>query len=793
MKEIMEKLKCSYFRPPVNNTKAEKKPAMLVIVYKMIIGNRLKALTDKVQACIGHSEQTKAKCRLPAITPSGIFDERKEQSLIKRTEVACVDLDGKDNCGVSPMMMRQKMLCDPALHPFMTFISPSGKGLKALIRYDTARHSLAEFMHALMQYLQDMLGLTADKSCVDVTRLCFLCRDTTATYNPDEPYTGIDIDFWLDIYNKNSLPPSPKPQLPAEQKEQKLNFECDPETLAHVLKVDALINKDITGGDYKKFMDMAFALASVGEVGRAVFLHCCSFYDGKQRYDLNKIFTDCNNNKRGTVTIATFFKMCADAGIDVSRPQNEKISVVELLAEKDDFNNLPMFPESVFNDLPPILDRFVTFYNTPAEKSMMLLAAITAISAVLPGVYVMYRHRRIEPNLFLYVFGKSGAGKGLLGDVKALLSVVDDVLEQNARNAMKAYKEDLRRANSGKRGETDVPDPPKIKRLYLSGNNTSSNIIRDMNDNGGRGFIFDSEGDAFVYNSKTKDCYNISDDLRKAAHHEDIEMDRVGDNKNEREHIRIKHPCLSMIISSTPSQMKNVFPNTENGFSARFNFFCIHQRPEWKDPYDETDEKSVYEVFYNEAKDIYCIYNKLKCIGKDGVRLTFTKEQRKCIADFFRGLFYKNYLLYDGDFDGTMYRLGITQGRIAMVLSALRYHSVDDFDHPLTCNEADITRSLEMIEVLEQHSTYAFRALGNENKNNVDVKNYYPQIKLMLAMPEEFMASDAVEVGKTLNINRNKVYKILGQLVDGIDGYAKMLQKCDHGKYRKIQLHGKEM
>ena len=573
--------------------------------------------------------------------------------------------------------------------------------------------------------------------------------------------------------------------------EKKLDFDGESytETLAHVLKVDKLINKDITDGDYHKFMDMAFALASLGDAGRAVFMHCCSFYAGKQRYNLDKIFTDCKNKKRGTVTIATFIKMCADAGIDVSRPmqQNKKESLIELIAEKDDFNNLPVFPESVFNDLPPILDRFVNFYDTPAEKSMMLLAAITAISAVLPGVHVMYRHKRIEPNLFLYIFGKSGAGKGLLGDVKALLSVVEDVMEQNARKEMNTYKEELKRATTGKRGETELPDPPKIERLYLSGNNTSSNIIRDMNDNGGRGFIFDSEGDAFVYNSKTKDCYNISDDLRKAAHHEDIEMDRVGENKNEREHIRIKHPCLSMIISSTPSQMKNVFPNTENGFSARFNFFCMHQRPQWKDPYDETDEKSVYEVFYEEAKDIYCIYNKLKCLGKEGVKLTFTPEQRKHMVGFFSGLFYKNYMLYNGDFDGTMYRLGITQGRIAMVLTALRYHSVDDFDRTLSCSEADIARTLDIIDVLEQHSTYAFRILSTGSKNESNINNYPPQIKLMLALPDEFTSSEAVEIGKDLEINRNKVYKILNRFTEGIDGYAKLLEKYDHGRYKKIQ------
>ena len=103
----MKKLECSYFRPPVNHIKAEKKPAMLATVYQFTIGDRLKALTDRVQSCTDHDEQNKAKCRLPAITPSGIFDERKEQGLIQRTEIACIDIDGKDNCGVSPMMMRQ--------------------------------------------------------------------------------------------------------------------------------------------------------------------------------------------------------------------------------------------------------------------------------------------------------------------------------------------------------------------------------------------------------------------------------------------------------------------------------------------------------------------------------------------------------------------------------------------------------------------------------------------------------------------------------------------------------------
>ena len=73
-----------------------------------------------------------SKKKLPCFTASGTFSRRAAKNLIAHSGLIQLDLDGKDNPDWSVEDMREIVEADP--HTRFAAISPSGDGIKALIR-----------------------------------------------------------------------------------------------------------------------------------------------------------------------------------------------------------------------------------------------------------------------------------------------------------------------------------------------------------------------------------------------------------------------------------------------------------------------------------------------------------------------------------------------------------------------------------------------------------------------------------------------------------------------------------
>ena len=75
--------------------------------------------------------------------------------------------------------MRKKLLEDEYFETEMLFRSPSGDGLKWVIRVDR-ESSHREFFLAVAAYLRHTYDLEADASGKDISRACFLPHDPEA-------------------------------------------------------------------------------------------------------------------------------------------------------------------------------------------------------------------------------------------------------------------------------------------------------------------------------------------------------------------------------------------------------------------------------------------------------------------------------------------------------------------------------------------------------------------------------------------------------------------------------------
>jgi len=112
------------------------------------------------------------KKQLPAVMWSGSFSQRANDKLIEHSGLLCADLD---SLGERLSEVRQKLQASP--HMSAVFLSPTGDGLKAIVRVpaDPSKH-LASF-RAVEKHVLSFTGIQIDESGKDVVRLCFMSYD----------------------------------------------------------------------------------------------------------------------------------------------------------------------------------------------------------------------------------------------------------------------------------------------------------------------------------------------------------------------------------------------------------------------------------------------------------------------------------------------------------------------------------------------------------------------------------------------------------------------------------------
>ena len=141
-----------------------------------------------------HLAQTKQQVQerklkyLPAVAFNGVFQEGKltNDGIITYSEFTALDFDNfSTQQGMAAIYSR--LVATPCV--YAVFITPSGWGLKAIIRHDNQdpkKH--ANLYRQLLQKFQIQLG-TNDTSCCDLRRLSYLVYDPNIYINKNaEPY-----------------------------------------------------------------------------------------------------------------------------------------------------------------------------------------------------------------------------------------------------------------------------------------------------------------------------------------------------------------------------------------------------------------------------------------------------------------------------------------------------------------------------------------------------------------------------------------------------------------------------
>ena len=330
----------------------------------------------------------------------------------------------------------------------------------------------------------------------------------------------------------------------------------------------------------------------------------------------------------------------------------------------------PLIPPKVYGALPALLTRALDLFTDERERDVFLTGALALLSGCLPNVWGRYDTGLFAPNLYAFAIAPAGGGKGALVWARKLGRSLHGRLKDRSLEDIELWDYQMEQYQEAKRKKTTASEPPgpcpERQRLFIPGNVSSAAFVRSLAALSGRGIMFETEADT-ISQTLEKDWGTYSDILRKAHPHEPITSLRRDDDHE------VERPCLSVVLSGTPSQIPRLIPSIENGLWSRFCFygFLPGDPTDWRDveprPF-KTEPEALFDELAGHVEALYGVLEDRAETLRFRLQPAHWAALNASCAAFKRRLF----LRFGFDATGTAHRTGLHVFRLAMVLSLWR-------------------------------------------------------------------------------------------------------------------------
>ena len=562
----------------------------------------------------------------------------------------------------------------------------------------------------------------------------------------------------------------------------------DVETVTRRIEAGCL---DITG-DYGCWRDIGFALADgLGEAGREYFHRVSRFYHKYSATETDKQFNHCLKGKKRGITVRTFFQKAKDMGVDIKTRQIAKLPISPIspthksgdiaksspLGDIGDLaisDRMPTFSSAIETDLPEFLQVVASRGNDSQEKDVLILGTIVTLSACLPNVSGLYNEVDVYPNLYFFLTARASSGKGRLNLCRLLVEAIHERLFEIYRLEKEEYEIKKREFDTSKIHDLPRPTPPVKNMLFIPANSSATSVYQILGESNERGLIFETEGDTLAY-SFASDFGNFSDGFRKAFHHESISYHRRKDD----EHVDLKHPQLSTVLSGTPEQLKSLIKDAENGLFSRFIYYRLNTGLVWKDVFANPTGKSLNTVFEELGQRFAEFHETL--MKADAMRFCLDAPQIVRFNAYFNDLQERMFRQYGDPIIASVRRMGLIFFRIAMILTTLRIMETGDFGSDLVCSNDDFNTTMTMVKVLTVHTQSVYEELCCGGDAASQTQNTLRN-KFFDALPDVFERAVYVEVAARMSIPDRTADRYIKQLCQ-----SGRLEKQGHGTYAKTE------
>lgn len=546
--------------------------------------------------------------------------------------------------------------------------------------------------------------------------------------------------------------------------------------------VEAVIEKleasgiDITT-DYQDWIKIGFAFAATfGQQGDVLFHRVSKFYPEYTYKECQSQYEQCLKSKKHGVTLGSFFHFAQQAGIALEK--KEILPPSNSIAEKGIVKRqkpLSEFPDFVFEQAPSYLQQVVQPAGNNTERDILLLGALTVLSACLPNVYGMYDQFTVYPNLFLFITAPASSGKGKVNLCRRLVSPIHHHKREQTSSEKVQYDVELAEYYDLKKKDKTLAKPakPPEKMLFIPANSSATGTFELLANNDGAGLIFETEGDTLAQTFKSE-YGNYSDGFRKAFHHEPISYYRRTDS----EYVDIPCPKLSTVLTGTPDQVLALMPDSQNGLFSRFMFYQMDRQKQWRDVFVNPMEEGLDSVFDRLGQQFKGFYDTLE-MRTEGVQISLQKEQTLQFHDFFSTQYDKFLFLKKKGLEASVLRLGLICYRISMILTALRILENGKLAKVHQCSALDFNIALRITETLLEHTEAVFLYLP-ERKPILPRQKTHKELFLD-QLPVEFTTKGFKDIAQVLDISSKSAERYIKGFIE--KGY---LQRSAQGQYRHI-------
>ncbi len=163
----------------------------VMVVLQRIKDGSSKELVKRIRGEKNKTDRNELKKQLPAICFSGTFNKRNDNALIEHSGLICLDFDGYDK---QKVLLQDKENLSKNKYVFSVFISPSGNGLKVLVKIPKDSDNHINYFNSLMKHFN---SIYFDKTSRNLSRVCYESYDPLIYINENSSVwdTIEDIEY----------------------------------------------------------------------------------------------------------------------------------------------------------------------------------------------------------------------------------------------------------------------------------------------------------------------------------------------------------------------------------------------------------------------------------------------------------------------------------------------------------------------------------------------------------------------------------------------------------------------
>ena len=174
------------------------------VVLQRIKEGATKDLVKRIRAERNKTERNELKKGLPAICFSGTFNKRNDKSLVEHSGLICLDFDGYEK-KKELISHKENLTKDP--YVYAAFVSPSGNGLKVLVRVPADPDNHVNYFNALQKHFDSP---HFDKTCKNLSRVCYESFDPVLYVNKNASlWDKIDEPEYRELVSRRDPPTIP--------------------------------------------------------------------------------------------------------------------------------------------------------------------------------------------------------------------------------------------------------------------------------------------------------------------------------------------------------------------------------------------------------------------------------------------------------------------------------------------------------------------------------------------------------------------------------------------------------